>query len=103
MRSLALGIAFFFVASNAHAADHYVDNAASGSNDGSSWADAWKSFKDIDWGTVQPGETIYVSGGGDTKTYLEQLTVGKSGAAGSPITVAAGRCSATKACSSSSS
>lgn len=59
----------------------YVDNAASGANNGTSWANAWESFADIVWGSVAAGDTIYISGGSTSKTYNETLTIGKSGSA----------------------
>jgi hypothetical protein len=34
----------------------YVNNTASGSNNGTSWTNAWKSFSNINWSSIQPGE-----------------------------------------------
>lgn len=48
--------------------NHYVDNAVSSSGNGSSWSQAWMSFSVIDWDIVEPGDTIYISGGSGTKT-----------------------------------
>jgi hypothetical protein len=56
-----------------------VDNAATGSNTGTSWNNAWESFGVIQWGSIQPGDTIYISGGTAGKTYNQQLNVGASG------------------------
>jgi len=47
----------------ANATDWYVDNTASGANTGTSWTDAWQSFTDISWGSIAPGDTVYISGG----------------------------------------
>jgi hypothetical protein len=71
----------------------YVDRDASGSNSGASWADAWKSFAAIRWGSggVSPGDTIYISGGTASKTYNETLIVGGGGAKGRPVTIKAGQ------------
>jgi len=70
----------------------YVDNAANGANNGTSWTDAWKSFADIDWGSggVIAGDTLYISGGASSKTYSETLAVGASGSAGAPIRIDVG-------------
>lgn len=57
----------------------YVDNTASGSNNGTSWTNAWTSFASINWSSVAAGDTIYISGGSTSKTYNETLTIGKSG------------------------
>jgi hypothetical protein len=70
----------------------YVDNAAAGLNNGTSWTNAWQSFANIVWGTggVVAGSTIYISGGATSKTYSETLTVGTNGVAGSAITIDVG-------------
>lgn len=57
----------------------YVNNTASGSNNGTSWTNAWESFADIAWASVAAGDTIYISGGSTSKTYYETLTIGKGG------------------------
>ena len=67
--------------------NHYVDKNANGSNNGTSWTNAWTSFSSINWGTIQPGDNIYISGGTDSTVYNESMTIGKSGAAGNLITV----------------
>ncbi|HZH27651.1 MAG TPA: choice-of-anchor Q domain-containing protein [Azospirillaceae bacterium] len=69
-------------------ATYYVNNAVSSSGNGTSWSSAWKSFANIPWSSVKPGDTIYVSGGSSGRTYTETLNVGASGAAGAPITIA---------------
>src|SRR3989338_5220800 len=66
----------------------YVDNAVSSSGDGTSWANAWKSFANIIWSRIQPGDTLYISGGATEKTYTDGLSVEASGNEGRPITIA---------------
>lgn len=70
--------------------NHYVDSTISSSGNGSSWSQAWKNFSSINWAAVQPGDTIYISGGSAGKTYREALTVGASGNAAGKITITAG-------------
>jgi hypothetical protein len=55
-----------------------------GTENGSSYANAWDGFDNVDWTAsgVQPGDTLYVCG-----THTEQVTVGGSGIAGHPITI----------------
>jgi hypothetical protein len=72
------------------AANHYVDNDASGSNNGTSWTHAWQSFAAINWASVAPGDTIYISGGASSKIYNETLTVSASGTASQPIVITKG-------------
>jgi len=64
----------------------YVDSAATGANNGTSWADAWPSFGSITT-AIAPGDTIYVSGGasGGTKTYTGGCIIPKAGTSGNPI------------------
>jgi chitodextrinase len=77
-----------FFCAHAQAANWYVDNAASGAKNGTSWTNAWQSFAAITWASIQPGDTLYISGGSTSKTYTETWTVGKSGTAALPITIA---------------
>jgi hypothetical protein len=90
--SLALSCLLFFLSfSPIKAASWYVDNQASGSNNGTSWTNAWKSFSTIAWTSLKPGDYIYISGGSTSKTYNERLIIGASGASGNPITITKGR------------
>ena len=75
---------------NAFAANHYVDKNAGGSNDGTSWANAWESFSAINWSSVNPGDNIYISGGTDSTVYSETMTVNASGTPGHFITITKG-------------
>jgi hypothetical protein len=77
------------VAGPAAAADHYVDNGVSDAGDGRSWATAWRSFAQIDWRAVRPGDTVHVSGGTTGRVYREMLTVGASGKGSRPIVIQA--------------
>jgi hypothetical protein len=66
------GILFLAVLCNpvqALSATWYVDNTAAGSQNGSSWANAWTSISQISG--VSAGDTVYFSGGpsGSTQTY----------------------------------
>lgn len=69
---------------------YYVDNAVSSSGDGISWGNAWKSFANIDWKQINPGNIIYISGGTSGKTYNEKLVVRASGTPGNQIKITKG-------------
>lgn len=76
-----------------NATEWYVDNTASGTNAGTSWTNAWQSFADIGWGSINPGDTLYISGGSTSKTYNETLTIGASGTSGARIYIKPGSAS----------
>ena len=92
---IGLSIAFFIFCFwvEVGAATWYVDNAATGANNGTSWANSWTSFSKIVWGPtgVKAGDTIYISGGAISKTYTQKLNVGASGSEGNPIIIRIGQ------------
>lgn len=78
-------------APNSFATNWYVDPAASGSNNGTSWANAWETVGAIAWGSIHGDDTLYFSGGSTSQTYTTQLSVGASGTLGHQITLAPGQ------------
>lgn len=80
--------------SSAVAADWYVDNAASaGSNNGTSWGNAWTDMTKVVWGAsgVKAGDTLFISGGSTSKKYTNEWTVGASGTPDKRITIRVGQ------------
>lgn len=75
---LLLVLSSFCCAVVASAASWYVDNAATGSNAGTSWANAWTAWSNVVWASVSPGDTVYISGGTTSKVYRE-VTLDETG------------------------
>jgi len=69
----------------------YIDNESKGTNNGDSWQNAWKSFSNINWANISPGDVIFISGGSNSKTYYESLIFNKNGNFGNPITIKVGQ------------
>lgn len=79
--ALYRAIALAFLCFPANAASYYVDAKVAQSGDGTSWTQAWKTFSDITYSALQPGDTVNISGG----TYTSPLIVSRSGAVGQRI------------------
>ncbi|HSW67306.1 MAG TPA: hypothetical protein VLH16_01860, partial [Bacteroidales bacterium] len=76
------------------ASNWYVDNAAVGSKNGTSWQNAWTTFSSIVWGSngVKSGDILFISGGSSGKTYNSPLNIGASGTSDiSRITIRVGQ------------
>lgn len=83
-------VLFFLNFTNLFANNHYIDKNAKGNNDGSTWNSAWENFNSIDWNSILPGDTVYISGGMDSLIYTEMLHIEASGTSGNPIVFTAG-------------
>jgi hypothetical protein len=83
-------IILLFLSMNLQAASYYVDKDAFGSNIGTSWADAWTSFSDIDWSLFSPGDVLFLSGGSGSKTYNEKFEIDVNGTLENPIVITKG-------------
>lgn len=76
---------------NLFATDWYVYKNASGSNNGTSWTNAWQSFSVINWSLINPGDFIYISGGTDSLVYSAPLMPDCSGNSTNWITITIGK------------
>lgn len=74
-------------------ANWYADNASTGANNGTNWANAWTNVTAVVWGVsgVTAGDTLYISGGSTSKTYTNRWIIGASGVSNSPITIRPGQ------------
>lgn len=88
--SMSFFILMFGPYANSYAEFYYVDNAANGANNGTSWNDAWQSFANINWNNISAGDTLYISGGSSSKKYYETLTIRTSGKSGMPVVITNG-------------
>lgn len=70
---------------------YYVDNTATGANNGTSWTNAWKSLSSIVWSSIKPGDVIYISGGTNSKIYYDMLIPQCQGTAAKRITILPGK------------
>jgi len=82
---VAILIALIFSAKDAFAAgaNWYVHKGASGSNNGTSWSNAWNEMNQINFSTVACGDTIWLAGG----TYTTSLTLNKVCTAGNVLNI----------------
>lgn len=64
-------------------ANFYVRKGASGSNNGTSWTNAWNEMSQINFSSVSCGDTIWLAGG----TYTTQLTINKNCTSSAPLTI----------------
>jgi hypothetical protein len=55
-------------------ASWYVDNTATGLDNGTSWANAWTNLNSASG--VNPGDTVYISGGTSSQTYWQTNSSG---------------------------
>lgn len=81
---------------HANAANWYLDKDAMGANTGTNWASAWTNYSCVQWGVkgVNAGDTLFISGGLQSKTYGTnniRWMVGASGTSDAPITIRVGQ------------
>ncbi len=70
------------IALHAYGANYYVHHGATGSNNGTSWNDAWNEMNQINYSTLACGDTVWLAGG----NYTTVLKANKTCAAGSVLT-----------------
>jgi hypothetical protein len=64
-------------------ATKFVNKSATGSNNGTSWANAWTNVSSIGWSGLAGGDVVCVAGG----TYSGGISTGANGSSGNPITI----------------
>lgn len=77
------------VLGNANAANWYIDSSVASSGNGQSWATAWKGTGNI--AGVQPGDTVFFSGGTSGKSYAASNWTPTRGTSGNPVSYRVGQ------------
>ncbi len=77
IRLIALVICFIFSGFLffTYGTNHYVNANVSASGNGTSYSEGWKTFSDINWTTVQSGDSIFIAQG----TYTTLLNIQTAG------------------------
>ena len=83
MKTLVSTLALLLLAVLADAASFFLTQPGGGSFNGADWNNAWSDITGVNWGSVGPGDTIYVAGG----TYSHTLHVQGNGTALAAITI----------------
>lgn len=84
MRKVCLTtLLLMFAALHAFAGNWYVNKAASGSNNGADWNNAWNEMNQINFSSVACGDTIWIAGG----TYTTQLAINKTCTSGTVLNI----------------
>lgn len=87
VKQLISSVALVMLGITGLSATWYVDGSATGANNGTNWVNAWRTLGDVNWDVIQPGDTIYLSGGTTGQTYSSSLNIRKSGTSNAPITI----------------
>ncbi|MBE0572728.1 MAG: hypothetical protein IH618_14390 [Ignavibacteriaceae bacterium] len=98
MKAIIISILIFFTVQAQNV--WYVDRDATGANTGRNWTDAWNYLdssswygnKGINWAILQPGDTVYISGGDDSTYYTKCSVRGEDNirhtfASGNPVVI----------------
>jgi hypothetical protein len=72
---------------HARAAEWYVSAGAPPAASDSRKQTVWRSFAEIDWARIGPGDTLYIIGGACGPIYRETLVVGASGSSLSSLVI----------------
>ena len=86
---LAVSAALCVFVPSALGTTYYLDGSVSTSGNGLSWSSAWKGFSSITG--LNPGDTVYISGGATSQTYALNGWLPTSGNSSARITYAVGQ------------
>lgn len=92
MKRLLILLVALLISTPLAAADWYVRSSCGNNGDGTAEACAgapdgvgpWNSFANIVWGSINPGDTLYLVSG---ETYTDFMLITASGSSGSPILI----------------
>lgn len=82
----AILIGSILCGTSAFAANWYVSKTATGSNNGTSWTNAWNEWNQINFSSVACGDTIWVAGGASSP-FTTNLTLNKVCTAGNALQI----------------
>jgi hypothetical protein len=83
----AILIGSILCGTSAFAANWYVSKTATGSNDGTSWTNAWNEWNRINFSSVACGDTVWVAGVNQGTPYSSNLVLSKDCTAASPLLI----------------
>jgi hypothetical protein len=92
LKIMLILLLLILIATPAFSANYYVRKGATGLNNGSNWTNAWNEMNQISWGSISPGDSIWIAGG----NYTTRLAPTTSGTSGNRISIRRARADATE-------